>query len=96
MEIRSTESCRLSSIEKTFAKKPWDIDLLFEWTLMTVILSLIVTAVGRFGVFLATKALELLECLSSLGRGKGSGKMMVPFPREFLTFLIRSLMGGFA
>src|ERR1700728_924106 len=89
VEIRSTDICLLSRIEKIFAKKPCEIDRLFEWTLMTEILSLIVTAVGLLGVFL-TGPLEIL----SLSRGRleastGSGTTIVPSPRGFLTFFIR-------
>lgn len=51
VEMRSTLMQWLLRMANTRAKKPCDMDRLFECTLMTAMLSLMVTAVGRLGVF---------------------------------------------
>lgn len=94
--IRSTLTCALSSILNTLAKKPWDILRLLLWTLMTVILSLIVTAVGRLGVLRAgdfdrSVRVRRMGCCDER---TGSGTTIVPFPSGFLTFLMRIWIGG--
>src|SRR3569833_325105 len=83
-------------MEKTRATKPWAMDRLLEWMLMTEILSLMVTAVGRLGVLrrLASDGRDLRSCWP--GASSGSGMTMVPAPRGFLTFLMRMGIGGFA
>src|SRR3954451_19078462 len=84
----------LSSTEKIPAKKPCDRDRLLEWTLMTKILCLMVTAVGRFGLCMKLG----LRVRNRRGSCPGvvlsssaveSGKIMVPLFFGFMTFLMR-------
>ena len=50
VEIKSTTIPYLSRIKNVWARKPWELVRLLEWTFMTTTLSLIVTAVGCFEV----------------------------------------------
>lgn len=66
---------------------------------MTIILSLIVTAVGRLGVLRCCDRERLdgvRECENVPFPLFASGITIVPFPRGFLTFLMRIGIGGLA
>lgn len=63
---------------------------------MTVMLFLIVTAVGRFGVFRSDGSDGRDRLICWAGDITGSGTTMVPYPRGFFTFLILIWMGGSA
>lgn len=95
--MRSIDSLHLSRVENIFAKNPWDRVRLFECTLMTRILCLIVNAVGRLGHLSSDNKLALrvrnnLEPwldIDELRLPGTSGEIKVPEPRGFVTFLIR-------
>ena len=97
VEMRSIDSLHLSRVENILAKNPWDSVRLFEWTLMTKILCLIVNAVGRLGRWssdnkLALRVRNILESwldIDELSLPGSSGEIKVPEPRGFVTFLIR-------
>ena len=55
VEMRSIDNRHLSRVEKILAKKPCESERLLECTLITRILCLTVTAVGRLGRLLSAR-----------------------------------------
>lgn len=83
-----------------WAKKPYEMDPLFEWTLITKILFLAVTAVGCLGLLWVREWTELrglkvtgmdAACILLLVQSVSidAGKIIVPVSRGLPTFFIR-------
>lgn len=99
VEMRSTTIPYRSSVPKMLAKKPCEMVLRFDRIERTIMLSLIVTAVGPLrgcgplasldNDLRAPASLAAASSPLSGAEEGGSGKMIVPLPLGFSTFLIR-------